>query len=64
MENKTEILVKGVDRVTKSKAMFVLKTKKKNLSSAVREMLEELAKEFDGVIIFFTAFLSSVGSFL
>ena len=47
MENKTEILVKGVDRVTKSKAMFVLKTKKKNLSSAVREMLEELAKEFD-----------------
>lgn len=36
-----------VDDLTKRKAIFVLQAKGKNLSKAVREMLEELAKEYD-----------------
>ena len=36
-----------IDEDTKRKASFVLKCKGKNISEAVREMLEEHAKEFD-----------------
>lgn len=36
-----------VDKEKKVKAIFVLKTKGKTLSQAVREMTEKLAEEFD-----------------
>ena len=36
-----------IDRDTKLKASFVLKTKGKDLSTAVREMLDKYAKEYD-----------------
>lgn len=36
-----------IDPDTKRKAAFVLKCKGKNISEAVREMLDEYAKEFD-----------------
>ena len=35
------------DKEKKVKAIFVLKTKGKTLSQAVREMTEKLAEEFD-----------------
>lgn len=36
-----------VDKEKKVKAIFVLKTKGKTLSQAVREMTDKLAEEFD-----------------
>lgn len=36
-----------IDGDTKRKAAFILKCKGKNVSEAVREMLENYAKEFD-----------------
>ena len=36
-----------IDRDVKLKANFVLKTKGKDLSTAVREMLDKYAKEYD-----------------
>lgn len=38
-----------VDKEKKTKAVFVLKTKGKTLSQAVREMIDSLAKEFDNM---------------
>ena len=43
----TEIKATSIDEIKKSKAVFVLKTKGKNLSEAVREMVDKLADEFD-----------------
>ena len=36
-----------IDEETNRKASFVLKCKGKNISEAVRELLEKYAKEFD-----------------
>jgi antitoxin component of RelBE/YafQ-DinJ toxin-antitoxin module len=47
MEN---IVVKNVDKETKRKAVFVLKCKGKNLSDAVREMLEKHASQFEKLV--------------
>jgi len=48
MENKKELLlVRNVDSVKKKKALFVLQCKGKDLSKAVREMVDSLAQEFD-----------------
>lgn len=48
MGNKKEfLLVRNVDAESKKKALFVLSCKGKNLSTAVREMVENLAQEFD-----------------
>ena len=45
---KTETLnVRNVDKEQKRKAIFILSTKGKTLSDAVREMVEQYAKEFD-----------------
>ena len=44
MEN---ITVSNIDSDKKRKCLFVLKTKGKTLSEAVREMIEKHAKEFD-----------------
>ena len=44
MNDKLGVLV---DKDQKLKASFVLKTKGKDLSTAVREMLDEYAKEYD-----------------
>ena len=44
MNDKLGVLV---DKDKKLKASFVLKTKGKDLSTAVREMLDEYAKEYD-----------------
>lgn len=43
----TEIKAKNIDEEKKIKAIFVLKTKGKDLSKAVREMIDNLAKEYD-----------------
>lgn len=40
-------LVVRVDKEKKLKAIFVLKAQGKNLSQAVREMLDKFADEFD-----------------
>lgn len=42
-----QILVNNVDSEAKRKAMFVLRSRGKDLSTAVREMCNNLAKEFD-----------------
>lgn len=42
-----DIIAKNIDDTKKVKAMFVLKCKGKDLSKAVREMTEQLAKEYD-----------------
>lgn len=47
MNKKEYLLVKNVDAEKKKKASFVLSCKGKNLSVAVREMVDSLAKEFD-----------------
>ena len=48
MQEKEEmVLVRGVNSNEKRKAMFVLKCKGKDLSTAVREMINTLAQEFD-----------------
>ena len=39
--------IKDVDDRKKLKASFVLKSKGKNLSEAVKEMIDKLAKEYD-----------------
>lgn len=45
---KTETLnVRNVDKEQKRKAIFVLSTKGKTLSDAVREMVKKYADEFD-----------------
>ena len=43
------INVRNVDQSTKLKASFVLKSKGKDLSTAVREMLDKYAKEYDAM---------------
>lgn len=47
MKEKEIVRVVGVDSIKKSKALFVLRCKGKTLSTAVREMIDELAKECD-----------------
>ena len=47
MKEKGDILIKNINLEKKRKAMFVLKSKGKTFTSAVREMCERLAKEFD-----------------
>lgn len=44
---KEVVIVRGVKSESKRKAMFVLKCKGKDLSTAIREMIDDLAKEFD-----------------
>ena len=44
MDDKIGVLI---DKETKLKASFVLKTKGKSLSIAVRELLEKYAKKYD-----------------
>ena len=39
--------IANIDKEKKLKASFVLKTKGKDLSTAVREMLDKYAKEYD-----------------
>ena len=43
----SDMNIKRVDTEKKNKASFVLKTKGKDLSTAVREMLYKYAKEYD-----------------
>ena len=43
----TDLKIKNIDKTNKIKALFVLKTKGKDLSKAVREMIDNLAKEYD-----------------
>lgn len=43
----TEINVRNVDNEKKQKAIFVLKCKGSDLSTEVRKMVDQLAKEFD-----------------
>lgn len=47
MEKMERIDVRNIQPEVKRKAMFVLKCKGKDLSTAVREMTAKLAKEFD-----------------
>ena len=42
-----DLNIKNVDKNKYLKASFVLKTKGKNLSEAVKEMIENLANEYD-----------------
>jgi len=42
-----DIITKNVDREKKNKALFVLRCKGKDISTAVREMIDKLAKEYD-----------------
>ena len=42
-----DINIKNIDKNAKNKAIFVLKCKGKDLSTAVREMLDKYAKEYD-----------------
>jgi len=46
-EKKMEFIQVRVDSESKRKAMFVLKSHGKDLSTAVREMCDKLAQEFD-----------------
>ena len=43
----SNILIKNLDETKKNKASFVLRAKGKDLTKAVRELVDELAKEFD-----------------
>ena len=48
MDRKKEyLLIRNVDSENKKKASFVLSCRGKDLSKAVREMIDNLAKEFD-----------------
>ena len=47
MKDKEVVRVEDVDRVTKAKALFVLKCKGSNLSEAVRQMIDSLAEEYE-----------------
>lgn len=42
-----DIIVKNVDNTQKLKASFMLKSKGKNLSDAVRDMIDKYAREYD-----------------
>lgn len=42
-----DIIVKNVDNTQKLKASFILKSKGKNLSDAVRDMINKYAREYD-----------------
>ena len=44
------INVRNVDKENKRKAVFYLSTKGKDLSTAVREMLDKYAKKYDEMI--------------
>jgi hypothetical protein len=44
------INVRNVDQENKRKAVFYLSTKGKDLSTAVREMLDKYAKKYDEMI--------------
>lgn len=44
-----DINIKNIDKNAKNKAIFVLKCKGKDLSTAVREMINSLAKEYDAM---------------
>ena len=44
---KKDVFIRNVDCEAKRKAIFVLKCKGKDLSSAFREMIDKYAKEFD-----------------
>lgn len=43
----SNILIKNLDEEKKNKAMYVLSCKGKDLTKAVRELVDELAKQFD-----------------
>lgn len=43
----SDMNIKNVDLEKKNKAIFVLKCKGKDLSTAVREMIDTLAEEYD-----------------
>ena len=45
----SDMNIKRVDSEKKNKAIFVLKCKGKDLSTAVREMLDKYAKEYDAM---------------
>lgn len=42
-----DIIAKNIDDNKKRKAVFVLQCKSKDLSKAVREMVDKLAQEYD-----------------
>ena len=42
-----DIITKNVDKEQKRKAVFILSTKGKTLSDAVRDMVKQYADEFD-----------------
>jgi hypothetical protein len=41
------VYIKNLDEEKKNKAMFILKCQGKDLTKAVRELVDELAKQFD-----------------
>ena len=43
----SNIYIKNLDEEKKNKAMYVLNCKGKDLTKAVRELVDELAKQFD-----------------
>ena len=43
----SNIYIKNLDEEKKNKAMYVLNCKEKDLTKAVRELVDELAKQFD-----------------
>ena len=43
----SNIYIKNLDKKKKDKAMYMLSCKGKDLTKAVRELVDELAKEFD-----------------
>lgn len=47
MKEKDIVKVENVDVMKKAKAMFILKCQGKDLSKAVREMIDDLAEEYD-----------------
>lgn len=42
-----DIFIKNLDEVKKNKASFVLRANGKDITKAVRELIDELAKQFD-----------------
>ena len=42
-----DVYIKNLDKEKKDKAMYVLNCRGKDLTKAVRELVDELAKEFD-----------------
>ena len=43
----SDLLIKNIDTEKKNKAIFVLKCKGKDLTKAVKEMVDKLSEEFD-----------------